>query len=262
MPGHGNSQPTKFGWIRNVGIGHGAWALCEHQCVINKRRIAGNGQSCSADLYPVAIDDDELTSLTEHNADGPAVRQLRLPTLILLGRKGLGLDWLPADKFHGSKIPWMRNLLWRGLLGANHHRHTVGRNVEEPLCELAWQVNATVRFRIPMQASGMQRDAAPRESLHVGHWRPVIDSRSMLLLFLQHRENSGGSQVTRPAGAYRGSPDQDTVAINITSLFCDADDHDHRTCDHGFPHAQKFAFLQLTNGGVDRYGGFCTPKRY
>src|SRR5258708_20050335 len=149
MSGHANSQPTKFGWIRNVGIGHGAWALCEHQCVINKRRIAGNGQSRSADLYPVAIDDDELTCLTEHNADGPARRQLRLPMLILFGRKGLGLDRLAAGKPHRSEIPRMRDLPWCSLLAANHHRHAVGRNVEEPLCELAWQVNPTVRFRIP-----------------------------------------------------------------------------------------------------------------
>src|ERR1700733_7628615 len=131
---------------------------------------------------------------------------------ILFGSKSLGFDRLAADKLHRGQISRMRDLLRRSLLGADHYRHAVGRDVEEPLCELAWQVNATVRFGIAGQSPGMQRDAAPRESLHVGHRRPVIDCRSMLLLLLQHREDSRRSQMTRAAGAYRGSPDQDTVA--------------------------------------------------
>ena len=43
VSGHPDSQPTEFGWIRNVGIGHAARALGEHQCVIDERRIAGDG---------------------------------------------------------------------------------------------------------------------------------------------------------------------------------------------------------------------------
>src|SRR5882757_7812562 len=84
----------------------------------------------------------------------------------------------------------------------------------------------------------------------------------MLFLLLQDREDPGRSLVTRTASAYRGSPDQDPVAINITSLFSDADDHDHGTGGHGLAHPQKLAFLQLINGSVDWYGGFCAPKRY
>jgi hypothetical protein len=49
--------------------------------------------------------------------------------------------------------------------------------------------------------------------------------------------------MTRTASAYRGSPDQDAVAINITSLFGDAHDHDHGTRGYGFTHPQKLAFL-------------------
>ena len=30
---HADSQPTEFCWIGNVGVGHAARALCEHQCV-------------------------------------------------------------------------------------------------------------------------------------------------------------------------------------------------------------------------------------
>src|SRR5580704_18563387 len=117
----------------------------------------------------------------------------------------------------------MHDLLRLGLIVADHYRHAIRRNAEEQLCELTWQVNATVRLGVARQAPGMQRNAAPRESLHVGHRRTVVDRRSMLFLLLQDRENPGGSQVTRSAGAYRGRPDQDTVAVNITPLFRDAD---------------------------------------
>src|ERR1700722_1989678 len=261
VPGHADSQPTKFGWIRNVGIGHAARAFAEHQCVIDERRIPGDGQSRSADLYPVAIHDDEPTSLTEYDADRPAGRQFGLPTFILFGRKSVGFDRLAADKLHRGEVPRMRDLLWRSLLGANDYRHAVRRDVEEALGELAWQVNATVRFRITRQSPGMQCNAPPRESLHVWHGRTVIDSRSMLFLLLQHRENSGRSRVTRTAGADGSSPDQDPVAINVRTLFGDADDHNHRTRGHSFAHPQKLAFLQLINGRVDRYRGLCTPKR-
>src|SRR5579864_4350929 len=113
VPRHADSQPTDFGWIRNVGIGHAARAVCEHQCVIGERRIAGDDQSGSTNLYPVAIDDNALTTLTEHDADWPAGRQLGLPTLIFSGRKWHALDGLAADKLHRSEIPRMRDPLWR-----------------------------------------------------------------------------------------------------------------------------------------------------
>ena len=35
VPGHADSQPTKFGRIRNVGIGHAARGVAEHQCVVD-----------------------------------------------------------------------------------------------------------------------------------------------------------------------------------------------------------------------------------
>src|SRR4029077_10975032 len=96
VPGHADSQPTKFVWIGNVGIGHSARAVAEHQCVIDERRIAGDGQSRPASLYPVAIDEDEMNSLTEYDADRPAWSQFGLPTLILFGRKRVGFDRLAA----------------------------------------------------------------------------------------------------------------------------------------------------------------------
>jgi hypothetical protein len=40
VPGHPDSQPTKFGLIGNVGIGHAARAFGEHQCVIDERRVS------------------------------------------------------------------------------------------------------------------------------------------------------------------------------------------------------------------------------
>src|ERR1017187_4132518 len=43
VTGHADPQPTEFGWIGNVGIGHAARALAENQCVIDERRIAGDG---------------------------------------------------------------------------------------------------------------------------------------------------------------------------------------------------------------------------
>jgi hypothetical protein len=61
---HADSQPTEFAWIGNEGIGQAARALCEHQGVIDERRITSDGQSGSTNLYPVAIDDNALTTLT------------------------------------------------------------------------------------------------------------------------------------------------------------------------------------------------------
>jgi hypothetical protein len=86
VPRHADSQPTKFGRIGNVGIGDAARAVCEHQCMIDQRCIAGNGQSRSTNLYSVAIDDDALTTLAQDDADWAIRRQVRLPTLIFSGR--------------------------------------------------------------------------------------------------------------------------------------------------------------------------------
>jgi hypothetical protein len=123
--------------------------------MIDKRGIADDSQSRSADLDSVAVDDDALTPLTEHNTDGPGRRQLRLPSFIFSGSKGLGLDRLAADKLYPSELPRVRDLLRRSCLSADHDRHAVRRNLEEPACKLAWQVNATMRFRITGQSASM-----------------------------------------------------------------------------------------------------------
>ena len=72
------------------------------------------------------IGDNSLATLTEHDADWPARRQLRLPALIFSGRKRHALDRLAADELHGNEIPRMRHPLWRRHLGADHHGHAVG----------------------------------------------------------------------------------------------------------------------------------------
>src|SRR5277367_721050 len=98
MPGYANSQPSKLGGIGNVRIGHAARAFCEDQRVINQRRVSGDHQSRTSDLYPITVDNDTMTPLTEYDTDWPGGRQIRLPTIFFSGRKGFSFHWLAADK--------------------------------------------------------------------------------------------------------------------------------------------------------------------
>jgi len=107
VSGHPDSQPTKFRWIRNVGIGYGTRGVGEHQCVIDERRIACDGQARPANLYPVAIHDNEMACLAEHDADRASRRQL------CPGR---------PESVDGQIEP---NLLRRALASLNQHQGSI-----------------------------------------------------------------------------------------------------------------------------------------
>jgi len=100
VPGHADSQPTEFGWIGIVGIGHAARCFGEHQCVIDKRCITDNGQAGSADLNPVAIVLDPQSIPGWNDDDYRASRAagdawlLTAPTAILL---------VPSVVFHAER---------------------------------------------------------------------------------------------------------------------------------------------------------------
>jgi len=135
----------------------------------------------------------------------------------------------------------MRNLHWRSLLGADH---TVMRwaRYRRPLCELAWQVNGNVGSDSG-QSSGVQR-SPPCESLHIGHWRTVIDRRSMLLCFCSTVKTRRGQVTGR---RYSRGGRLDPVAINITSLFCDAETMTTDPWSRLHP-STGIAFLQQIDG--------------
>src|ERR1700727_1784303 len=99
----------------------------------------------------------------------------------------------------------MRNALRGSRLGADYYCHAIRRDIEQQLRKLARQVNAAMRLRITRQPAGVQRNAAPRETLHVWHWRAVINSRSMLFLLLQYGEDSGGRRMPG-SSIHRNSP--------------------------------------------------------
>src|SRR6478672_8314346 len=60
---------------------------------------------------------------------------------------------------------------------------------------------------IAWQIASVQCDPAPGHALHVRHLCPLIDTRSMMNLFFQDRENTCGSRVTWTPRAHAGSRD-------------------------------------------------------
>lgn len=176
-----------------------------------------------------------------------------MPTLLFSGCERDGHDRLTPNGLHRGQIPGMRNHRWRLLLGANNHSHSTGGEVEEPPRKFTRQVDAAMRLGISGKTPGMQRDATPSQTLHIGHGSTVVNGRPMLLLLLQDGEDPDGSRVPRAAGADSSSSDQDAVTIKVRPLFGDADDQDQRPRSYGPAHPQKLPFLQLVGGRVDRH---------
>ena len=76
------------------------------------------------------------------------------------------------------------------------------------------------------EIAGMHGDAAPCQALHVGHWRVVVGAGVVGVIFLQDREDTGGSFMAFSAGADRSATDEDTVSIDASRLQWQADEND------------------------------------
>jgi hypothetical protein len=71
-------------------------------------------QRRSTDLYSVAVNDDTLAPLIEHNADRPAGGYFRVPALILSRCKWGALERLASSRLHRGEIPgWVRRIFAR-----------------------------------------------------------------------------------------------------------------------------------------------------
>src|SRR5262245_49991954 len=92
----------------------------------------------------------------------------------------------------------------------------------------------------------MQCNAAPRQTLHVRHWRRVINRRAMILVLLKNGEDAGRGLVSGSSGAHRGHADEYPVAIHVGALLIDADDHDHRSVLHGVTEPDVLAELEVS----------------
>jgi hypothetical protein len=104
-----------------------------------------------------------------------------------------------------------------------------GTWLDDPLksfSEIYRQPHTTVRCWITGQVTGVHGNAGPRQPLHVWHLRPFVNARFVTDLLLQNGEHSRGSRMAFFSSADRRATDADAIAVNIHSLFRNADD-DH-----------------------------------
>src|SRR4249920_3222016 len=76
------------------------------------------------------------------------------------------------------------------------------RDSEQELGKFKRKPNTSMGIWITRQIASMQRDAAPGHALHVRHLCSLVDTRRMMNLFFQDRENTRGSRVTWSPSAH------------------------------------------------------------
>src|SRR6476620_11334378 len=106
----------------------------------------------------------------------------------------------------------------------NDYRCTLHCDAKEQFGKLQWQADTSMRVGITGQIACVKCDATPGHTLHVRHFRALIDTRSMMDLLFQDRENARRGRMTRSACADTRSCDADSVAIDVCHLLSDARD--------------------------------------
>jgi hypothetical protein len=125
----------------------------------------------ATDLDSIAIYDDSPTALTQHNADRAAGGKLRVPTFLFGGREWGALERFAPQRLDRSQIPGMCHPRRCLLLGTDHHGHPIAREAEKKSRKFTGQVDASMRLGVSGQPTGVQRDAAPGQTFHIGHRR-------------------------------------------------------------------------------------------
>ena len=126
-----------------------------------------------------------------------------------------------------------------------------GLGVQQPR-ELVGHAHAAVRGRVARQAAGVQRDARPREPLHVGHRRGVVDARVVVGVLLQDREHAGRRLVALLARRNRRDADHHAVAVDVGELLRQRHDHHHRSVGRDLRMPDELARLELRRRRVHR----------
>jgi hypothetical protein len=112
------------------------------------------------------------------------------------------------------------------MASGDDHRRTDLRDRIKVVGKGLQEMNAAMRRRVARQAANMERDALPRQPLHVRHRLAILD-RGMGLGLLQDRKHPGWRAVTRFARRAGGDADQDAVAVNEHELLRHRDDDGH-----------------------------------
>src|SRR5437763_4867198 len=94
---------------------------------------------------------------------------------------------------------------------------------------------------VARELSGMHRNTAPSEALHVRHWRVIVLLRAMDRFLFQNAEHSAGSFMAFCPSTYGRSADHDSVAINVHLLFGNTDEDHERTPGRDFRMQPIFA---------------------
>ena len=91
-----------------------------------------------------------------------------------------------------------------------------------------WHADAAVAGGIAGQVAGVHGDPVPRQALHIGHGRAVIQVGLMVLVLLQDGEDSSRGLFARLARRHGAHTDADAIAIDERQLRLEIDDHHDR----------------------------------
>src|SRR4029077_770299 len=169
--------------------------------------------SGSPNFHAVSIDVHRFIGTADDHGDGTGGRLIWIP-VELAGRDRLALlASLRKEKTGMHSCPR------RGVCVRDDNRRAFHSNTEEQFGKFQRKPDTSMRIRITRQVTGMERYAAPGHPFHVRHLCALVDTRGMMHLFFQDRENAGGSRVTGSSSADTRPRDANTVAIYIRHLF-------------------------------------------
>src|SRR4030095_13925527 len=172
--------------------------------------------SRTADFHAVSIDIHCFVGAADNQRDWTAGGLVWIPVKLASRDRLTLLATLRKEK------TGMHSCRRRGMCVRDDNRRAFHCNAKEQFGKFQRKADTSMRVRITRQVTGMEGYAAPGHSFHVRHLCALVDTRGMMHLFFQDREDTGGSRVTGSSSADTRPRDANTVAIYIRHLLGDA----------------------------------------
>src|SRR6266404_3216016 len=151
--------------------------------------------SGSPNFHAVSIDVHRFIGAADDHGNGTGGRLIWIP-VEFAGRGRLTLLATLRKEKTG-----MHSCRRRGMCVRDDNRRAFHCNAEEEFGKFQRKPDTSMRVRITRQVAGMEGYAAPGHPFHVRHLRALVDTRGMMHLLFQDREDAGGSTVTGSSSA-------------------------------------------------------------
>src|SRR5437868_58811 len=146
--------------------------------------------SGTTDFHSVSVDVNCFIRAANDHGNWAAGRIIRIP-VESPGSNGLTLLTGP-----GKEETRMHGCRGRRVHVRNDNSRAFHCDAEQELGQFKRKPDASMGVRITWQVTGVQRNAAPGDALHVRHLCAFVDAGGMMHLFFQNCEHAGGSTMT------------------------------------------------------------------